>query len=175
MADERHTLVNGRGERLRFVSLPDDPEHEPLVVHVEYRPGDPPPDHCHPSQRERFEVLDGALEVTIAGERRVEHAGGAFEIDPGVRHAMRAIGDAGATLRWTITPALRTEAFFRSMWALDAAGRGRTDLVRVAQVLQRHRREFRLARPAEPLQGALVGLLAWLGRRLGRTFPPQDR
>lgn len=175
MAAGGTTLENGRGERLRFVSLPRDSERDALVVEVEYRAGDAPPDHHHPFQRERFEVLDGALEVTIAGERRVERAGGAFEVEAGVVHAMRAIGDTGASLRWTITPALGTDRFFRSMWALDAAGSGRTDVFRVAQVLHAHRREFRLARPADPIQGVLVGVLAWLGRRLGRTLPSPER
>ena len=165
------SLANGRGERLTFVSLPTDPERDPLVVEVAYRPGGAPPDHRHPEQHERFEVLSGALEVTIAGASRQRNAGAVFEVAPATVHTMRAVGD-DTRVRWTITPALGTERFFRSTWALDAAagGRGRSDLLRLAQVLHAHRREFRLARPGEPFQGVLVGFLAGIGRLLGRRL-----
>jgi hypothetical protein len=113
-------------------------------------------------------VLRGVLEVSVAGACSQRTAGSVFEVEPGVVHAMHAVGEEGAEFRWTIAPALGTERFFRCMWALDAAHDGRPGPLRLARVLRAHRREFRLARPPEPLQGVLIGALAALARLLGR-------
>ena len=71
----------------------------------------------------------------------------------------------------TFRPALRTEEFLRTLFALVAAGRtdsrGRPGLLRGAVIMHEFRREARLAWPPWSIQRALLPPAAWLGRRLG--------
>ncbi len=163
-------VTNARGERLTFERTTRDTAGEALEVEVRYVAADaPPPLHLHPAQDERFEVRSGALEVTLAGDRLLYGAGEAFTVPAGTVHTMRAVGDDGAVLGWRITPALDTEGFFRRMWALQrVSANGRADPFRLAQILFAHRREFRLARPPDAVQWLAFGLLALIGRALGR-------
>lgn len=163
-------VTNARGERLAFERTPLDTAGAALEVEVRYLPTDrPPPLHLHPAQDERFEVRSGAVEVNVAGEQRTYEVGDVFTVPAGTVHTMRAVGDDGAVLGWRISPALGTEAFFRHMWALQRDGaRGRGDPLRLAQILFAHRREFRLASPPDAVQWMAFGLLALVGRMLGR-------
>jgi quercetin dioxygenase-like cupin family protein len=47
-------------------------------------------EHSHPNH-EVWNVIDGRLEITIAGETRVVGAGGAAVIPPGTPHSVKAI------------------------------------------------------------------------------------
>lgn len=163
-------VTNARGERLTFERTTRATAGAALEVEVRYLPAaTPPPLHLHPGQDERFEVRSGAIELTLAGERRRYGAGEAFMVPAGTMHTMRAVGVDGAVLGWRITPALDTEGFFRRMWALqrDGAG-GRADPFRLAHILFTHRREFRLATPPDAVQWLAFGLLALVNRLLGR-------
>src|SRR6266511_2200305 len=64
-----------------------------------------PPEHLHPRQGERFEILEGSMRAIVDGEERVYEAGESFEVPAGTRHQMAAEGPA--TIRWQVRPALR--------------------------------------------------------------------
>ena len=105
-------VIEGRdGFRLTLLETGE----ERLVMEASYSGEGPlPPLHHHPSQTERFEVLDGAMLTVIGdGERRYE-AGESFEVPPGTPHQMAAV-DGPARMRWTVTPALRTAEFFERL------------------------------------------------------------
>lgn len=121
-----------------------------------------PPPHLHPRQQERFDVLEGALEVEIDGTRSTVAAGEAFTVPPGSAHRMRNPGPGPARARWTVSPALRTEALFRE---LAAVGGAKASPLVATQVLLRYRDEFRLALPS-PLEPVAVRALATVGRVL---------
>src|SRR3954452_11859786 len=72
-----------------------------------------PPMHLHPSQTERFEVLEGRMETLIGGVSRAYDEGSVFEVPPATPHQMRA--DGPARMRWEVRPALRTAEFFERM------------------------------------------------------------
>ena len=112
--------------------------------------------HRHPTQREDFEVLEGRLRVVRDGRSEVVEAGGRFSVDPMVVHGMTSDGVA-TRARWTITPALGTEAMFRGLAAADAGGR-----LAQLRVLARHRAEFRLASPPDVVQRVLLGAVRLL-------------
>jgi hypothetical protein len=83
---------------------------EPDVLEMESHwagGGDLPPAHLHPSQVERFTVLEGRLRTVIAGDERVYETGEEFEVPVGVAHQMTAT-DGPARARWEVRPALRT-------------------------------------------------------------------
>lgn len=96
--------------RLRFVQIDDDV----LVMEARYGgDGRLPPEHLHPRQTERFEVLDGAVRALIGGDERRYEAGDTFEVPAGTPHQMA--GDGPARLRWEVRPPLRTAAFFETL------------------------------------------------------------
>jgi mannose-6-phosphate isomerase-like protein (cupin superfamily) len=73
-----------------------------------------PPAHLHPSQAERFEVLEGSMRAKIGDEDRVYEAGEAFDVPPGTPHQMAAEGPT--RMRWEVRPALRTAEFFECLY-----------------------------------------------------------
>ena len=70
----------------------------------------PPPRHLHPSQREDFTVLTGALDVGRGDEQFVVEAGSTFSVEPGTPHLMSPSGEAEVTFTWRTSPALRTDS-----------------------------------------------------------------
>ena len=76
--------------------------------------GNFPPEHFHPSQTERFEVLDGELRAIVGGVERRYGPGESFEVPPGTLHQMTA--DQPSRARWEVRPALRTAEFFERLY-----------------------------------------------------------
>jgi mannose-6-phosphate isomerase-like protein (cupin superfamily) len=110
--------IEGAGSRLRFVETAESSGGERVVVEVAYDgAGSPPPVHLHPSQEERFEVLEGEMHVVVDGERAVRRAGERYVIPAGAEHSMWAEG--AARQRWETAPALRTDAFLETAWGFQ--------------------------------------------------------
>jgi quercetin dioxygenase-like cupin family protein len=104
--------LEGRdGFRLRLVRTAAETGGELLEMEATYGgAGDLPPEHWHPAQLERFEVLEGAVRTIVDGVERRYASGERFEVPAGVRHQMT--GDGPARVRWEVTPPLRTAEFF---------------------------------------------------------------
>jgi aspartate racemase len=96
---------------LRIVKLDEDR----LEMEATY-PGDDgvPPVHRHPSQAERFEVLEGAMATVIGGVERRYAAGEAFDVPVDTPHQMAA--DGPSRVRWEVRPSLRTAEFFERLY-----------------------------------------------------------
>lgn len=123
-----------KGESITIRSL--DPER--LEMEAVWGPGHgPPPKHSHPSQDERFEVLEGELTVEAGGERTVLREGDSFDIPRKTVHRMWNSGDGQARASWVVTPALRTAEMFAAM-------DGGMSPPRAARILWEFRAEFRL-------------------------------
>jgi hypothetical protein len=100
--------------------------------------GGMPPMHLHPSQTERFEVLEGRMETVIGGTSRSYETGDVFEVPAGTPHQMRA--DGPTRMRWEVTPALRTAEFFERMYTAPPS-----NAEEGAAFLEEFGEEFRLA------------------------------
>jgi quercetin dioxygenase-like cupin family protein len=97
--------------RLRFVTV----EPDELVMEATYTgEAGMPPNHLHPSQAERFEVLEGSMRAIVDGEERVYEAGDSFEVPLATPHQMAAEGPTRT--RWEVRPALRTAEFFERLY-----------------------------------------------------------
>jgi len=134
----------------------------PAAIEVEahFQPGGKlPPAHRHPSQHERFEVLEGELCAVVDGAERTVGAGETLEIPAGVAHQMRGGGTGVARVRWTTTPRLRTHELWASMTAANDAAGGKASLPALARVLRDHDAEFQLALPGG-VGGVAVKVLA---------------
>jgi quercetin dioxygenase-like cupin family protein len=135
---------------------------ELLEAELFLAPGRMPPAHRHPSQDERFHVIEGVLRVRIDGTLIDVCPGEDVDIPRGASHSMGAATDIPVHAVWLTRPALSTEAWWA---ALDAASRrspsGRVPLCQSARALRAHRREFQLALP-RLVTAPLLLLLSWL-------------
>jgi quercetin dioxygenase-like cupin family protein len=130
------------------------------------------PDHVHPHQEERLEVLSGNLGLRVAGMERDHGSGEAILVPAGVPHAVWNAGDDDVHVLVEFRPALRTEIAFETLAGLardgrtTAAGIPRNPL-RLALVLREFENEIYFVRPSLALQKAILRPLAVLGRLLG--------
>jgi mannose-6-phosphate isomerase-like protein (cupin superfamily) len=77
--------------------------------------GQMPPAHYHPSQAERFTVLEGRMRAIIGGSEHVYEEGAIFDVPEGAVHQMAAEGGR-ARVRWEVRPPLRTAEFFERLY-----------------------------------------------------------
>lgn len=130
-----------------------------------------PPRHYHPRQTERFEMLEGEIQVELEGEVGTLKPGDVLEIPPGKPHAMWNAGPERARVIWQTRPALGTQTFFETVWGLAQEGRvnakGFPKPLQMAVLMRAYEGEIRLARPPRWVQQAVVGPLALLGKMLG--------
>jgi quercetin dioxygenase-like cupin family protein len=137
MAHEGQLMEAPDGNTLRLVRI----TAELLEMEATYSgEGAMPPPHFHPSQDERFEVLEGAVTVVVDGESRRHEAGEAFDVPAGTVHQMG--GDGQARVRWEVRPALRTADLFEALYTGEA-------MKDPPAFLERYAAEFRLT-TAEP-------------------------
>ena len=159
-------------ERLIFRRTAAETGGALLEMDAHYAPGGQyPPDHFHPRQDEHFAVLAGEVQVRIAGQERTYRAGESFDVPRGTVHSMRNGGDTPASVRWQTRPALATETLYETLFGLIGDGKtnahGIPNPLQLAVLLRDYVDVFVLASPPPPVQRALVGLLAPLGRLLG--------
>ncbi len=100
---------------LRFVQTAAETDGELLEMEVAYPADSPlPPAHLHPSQDERFTMIEGAVRTIIDGTERRYEAGETFEVPAGTPHQMAA--ELVSRVRWEVRPALRTAEFFEGLY-----------------------------------------------------------
>ena len=105
-------LQGHNGYRLRQLSRSAELlEMEAIYAHA----GPMPPLHHHPSQEERFTVLEGEIAAVIDGvEQTFSSSGVTFAVPAGISHQMTSRGPA--RMRWEVRPALRTWEFFERLY-----------------------------------------------------------
>ena len=104
-----------RGPGIELTILSNEPDL--LAMEAVYDgTGQMPPLHHHPSQAERFTVLEGRVRAIVNGEETVYEKGDVFDVPAGARHQMAAEGGAART-RWEVRPALRTAEFFERLYS----------------------------------------------------------
>ncbi|HKY90636.1 MAG TPA: cupin domain-containing protein [Nevskiaceae bacterium] len=165
MADD--TIVNPvTGERITFVETSSGTGGartvgDLLVDHLGGVPG-----HAHDAHEERIEVLEGEIEVTVAGRKTVLRAGEHMVIPRGVVHAWRNPSrEAALRFRGTMTPGHPGfETAIKVMFGLARDGEVRRNGVpkRLADMaLIAH---WNQGLPAGPLS-LLKPFFAWAARR----------
>ena len=115
------------GQTLERLSEDD----EVLVMETTYAAGGAPaPPHFHPSQEERFTVLEGAVRTAIEGEEQILSAGDELIVPAGTTHEFGGHPDESARVRWEVRPPLRMWEFFEGLFgSLQAHADGRGEEV----------------------------------------------
>ena len=78
--------------------------------------------HVHVGQVERLEVVEGALELRVAGRVHRLGPGEAMEVPAGTPHRQRPGGEGPGRVRIQVRPARRTEEFLRRLAQMSAEG-----------------------------------------------------
>jgi 1,2-diacylglycerol 3-beta-galactosyltransferase len=135
--------------------------------------GHVPARHAHPSQEERFTVVEGQMRFRLGWRRRiVANPGDTIVVPPGTAHWFGNAGEGVSLARVEVRPALRLEEVFERSAAMEVVKRfPGTRMPRVsdlALLMIEFQRE--LAVPDVPafLVRAFLAPLAWLGRRRRR-------
>lgn len=130
-----------------------------------------PPYHYHPYQDEHFEVLSGKFCTKIGEVEHTYKIGEKFSVPKNTPHWMHNISDEEGSLLWQVRPAMKTQAFFETMWGLEADGKtnanGVPNILQLAVILHTYSDEFRTTNPPYLVQRILFALLSPIGKLLG--------
>lgn len=165
MAKSGDLLVNPvTGMQLRILQASSDTGGTLLEMEATYAPRSPePPEHFHPNQDERFEILEGEMQVRLAEGVRTLAQGDSLDVPAGTRHSMWNAGTAAARVHWETRPALRTEQFFEEVFALAAErkvdSKGTPGLRHLADLLPKYAEEIRVTRPPALVQKLVFGVV----------------
>jgi quercetin dioxygenase-like cupin family protein len=108
-------IGGGGGFRLHLIHTGAETDGELLEMEATWGgSGELPPNHFHPRQDERFEVLEGTVRTIIDRTERSYSEGETFEVPAGTPHQMA--GDGSARVNWQVRPALRTAEFFERLY-----------------------------------------------------------
>lgn len=149
---------------------------EPFVeLEVWCDPGGGVSPHVHPTQHERFEIMEGRAQF-LSGRRWTELGPGeAIDVPPGTRHAFRNRSTETVRFRTQARPPELLEAFLTDVAALSRAGammrpgvpRNLTGFLGAAVVAKRYRDYCRLELPPVAVQRLLLDPLVSIAERRG--------
>jgi mannose-6-phosphate isomerase-like protein (cupin superfamily) len=166
-------VLEGPGKQLVFVALRADA----LVFEEEVEADAPPvPLHLHRRQSERFTVLDGVLDLTLAGELLHLKAGETALVPAGAVHTYANAGEDPVRIEVTLSPALEAHRFFESVYGMTRDGglppRGPRDALALAVLAHTH--GFYLGALPLVVQRPLMAIGAALARLAGvRAWAPR--
>ena len=136
-----------------------------------------PPVHIHPNATEMYEVLEGELDIYIAGEWKTLKAGDKAAAEPGVPHTYRSTTNEITRVYNTHQPALDYANYFGQMAELVTLGIVDSEtlsfkaLLHLSILITSYPNEVHSIRPP----AAVMRLLASIGRIFGygRVFSPE--
>ena len=168
------------GESITFHQTSVDTNGEAVVIETVVQPdGAVCSTHVHPSQTERFAVIDGRLGMRVGRKKLLLERGDVAVVEPGTPHKFWNMGDEEVRFMCEVRPALQFESLLETMFALAGDGKtnkkGMPNPFRLAVIARAHFDTVRLPQPPAWLQRAGLALGAPLGRLLGyeATYEPQ--
>ena len=175
--DTIHNPVTG--ERITFHQTSGDTNGEAVVIECVVEPdGFVAAAHVHPSQTERFAVIDGRLGMKVGRKELRLERGDVAVVEPGTSHTFWNEGDERVRFVCEVRPAMQFESLLETMFTLAADGKtnkkGMPNPLRLAVIARAHFDTVRLPQPPAWLQRAGLALGAPLGRLVGYgpTYEP---
>jgi len=176
--DTIHNPVTG--ERITFHQTSADTNGEAVVIECTVQPqGFVAAAHVHPSQSERFNVIEGALGLKVGTEKRTLGRGEVAVVEPGTPHKFWNAGEDEVRFVCEVRPALQFESLLETMFTLAVDGKtnrkGMPNPLRLAVIARAHFDTVQLPKPPAWLQRAGLALGAPAGRLLGygATYSPR--
>src|SRR6266480_981737 len=168
------------GELITFHQTSADTNGEAVVIECTVQPdGFVAAAHVHPSQTERFAVIDGRLGMKMGRKKMLLESGDVALVEPGTPHKFWNMGDDEVRFVCEVRPALQFESLLETMFALAEDGKtnrkGLPNPLRLAVIARAHLETVQLPHPPAWLQKAGLALAAPLGRALGYgpTYTPE--
>lgn len=161
------------GERLIFRSTAESSNGQLFQAELIAKPGAyVVRSHIHPSQEERFVILEGAYGYRIGSKTGVAHPGETLVCPIGVPHSQWNGSDKTMRIYYEHRPALASaEIFFETQFGLSRDGKlspnGDIDLLQAAVLIQEVGDFVRPSSPPILFQNLLFPLLAAVGRWRG--------
>lgn len=158
-------------DRITFLKTTAETGGEFLLIQVELAPGGGIPVHYHTTFTEKFEVVEGRLDMVVAGQHVVLKAGESVAVPLQTSHRFYNSFDVPVMFIMEARPALTFEQSLRVSYGLARDGKTTAQgIPKNPLLLGLH---FQLAEtylPVIPLfvQKAGGGLLAFVGRLLGQ-------
>jgi quercetin dioxygenase-like cupin family protein len=164
------------GQRMRFLRTTADTDGALLRIESVNPPtGIAEPEHTHPQQESRAEVISGTLRFVVHDEERRLGPGEAITIPAGTPHYFVNDGEQDAVSIQEFRPALRTAEFFRTLFDLAERGkldeRGMPSLLTLARLGPEFADEIRATSPPWWVQRVAFVLLAPTARLRGAARP----
>ena len=160
------------GERITFHATSADTNGESVVIECTVQPdGFVAATHVHPSQSERFAVIEGTLGLKSGKEKLTLGRGEIAVVEQGTPHRFWNAGEEEVRFVCEVRPALQFESLLETMFALAADGKtnrkGMPNPLRLAVIAQAHFDTVQLPFPPAFLQRFGLALGAPLGKALG--------
>jgi quercetin dioxygenase-like cupin family protein len=168
--DTIHNPVTG--ERITFLATSADTDGEAVVIETVVQPhGFVAAAHVHPSQSERFAVVEGTLGLKVRRKKLTLEQGDVLTVEPGTPHRFWNAGENEVRFVCEVRPALQFESLLETMFTLATDGKtnrkGMPNPLRLAVIARAHFDTVRLPYPPAWLQRLGLALGAPLGRALG--------
>jgi quercetin dioxygenase-like cupin family protein len=160
------------GEKILFRRTSAETNGELVVIECTVEPdGAVAMAHVHPSQDERFEILEGTVLFRRGKESIRAEAADVVTIPAGTPHHFENVGDEAARFVTEIRPALGFEQMVETMFALARDGkvnrRGMPNPLRLAVIARHYFDTVQLPFPPVWMQRAGLALGAPIGRLAG--------
>ncbi|HMC96163.1 MAG TPA: cupin domain-containing protein [Flavobacteriales bacterium] len=129
------------------------------------------PEHIHPLQENKFEIISGSCTFSIDGKEQLAKAGDTVTIPPRTRHFFWNAGNEDAHYIQEFRPAGTIAGFFDTFFALSRDGKlnekGIPNFFHASVIMLKHKDDIRVISPPWPIQLITYVLLAPIGRLMG--------
>lgn len=162
MAQAEQTIINPRtGQTMRFLQTSAETNGAHLRVETTHPALGPiEAEHVHPRQQACIEVASGTLHVRIKGRDQVIPAGRKVIIPRNTPHLCWNDGDTPARVIEDYWPALHTEQYFETLFALDhdavLSAKGLPALLNIVVLVPNFGNEVRPTSPPWPMLRAMA-------------------
>lgn len=173
MITQSSKITNARtGQVMHFLKTSAETNGELLQIKCVSPPSTArEPEHIHPFQENRFEIVSGSCHFSIDGRVHVAKAGDKVSVPPRTRHFFWNEGPEDAHYIQEFQPAGTIADFFDTFFALSRDGKlnekGIPNFFHVSVIALKHRNDIRLISPPWPLQLLTYAVLAPIGRLMG--------
>ena len=169
------------GNRIRFLNTSEETKGEFLKYEGSAKIGAlPPPEHFHPAQTETFYILDGEVTFKIDGKEVIAKSGDTLSVPPNVRHTFQQTGTKELLMQVEFRPALRTEFFLETFFAIGHQGKARKsglpkNFLQFAAIMNEFRGLQIIVGPPIFMQSFIAIVIGGLAKAIGyKGYIPYD-
>lgn len=161
------------GDKVQFLITAEDSNGELLKTKLWLKIGAKgTPEHVHPKQLETFEVVTGTAAIKLYGEEHILTAGQKIEIPKNAPHKFSNAGNEELIMIGELMPAMRTEFFIETMYAVAIKGKVNadavpTDFFQFMTILKEYYGEVFIVGIPIPVQKLMTKVVGGLGKLLG--------